>query len=179
MSSSVKAIALSLLCLIEFTSPAFAQLSSAVDPLDEIGSPHSKIVDVDIVTDSPTLQRQTPVQQPQVPLYSSPCTNVGAVQSAPMPPQQIGIVQQSTFSADTTQYPTTQYSSTASSATVPQNAAKQPIQVDSQTVGRVVGVAGTALLLGAFLKNGGVGGMMNTFGLDNRFHSRGPSLAPY
>lgn len=178
MSSSVKVIALSLLCLIEFTSPAFAQLSSAVDPLDEIGSPHSKIVDVDIVTDSPTLQRQTAVQQSQVPLYSSPWTNAGAVQSAPMP-QQNGIVQQSTFSADTTQYPTTQYSATASSATVPQNAAKQPIQVDSQTVGRVVGVAGTALLLGAFLKNGGVGGMMNTFGLDNRFHSRGPSLAPY
>ncbi len=178
MSSSVKAITLSVLCLIEFTSPALAQLSSTVDPLDEIGSPHSKIVDVDIVTNSPTLQSQTPVQQPQAPLYSSQWMNSGAVQSAPIP-QQSGMVQQSTFSADTTQYPTTQYSSSASSATVPQNVTKQPIQVDSQTVGRVVGVAGTALLLGAFLKNGGVGGMMNTFGLDNRFHSRGPSLAPY
>lgn len=176
MSSSAKsAIALSVICLIEFTSPVFAQLSSNVDQMDEFGAPHSKIVDVDIVTNSPTLQSQAPVQQPQSATYSSSWTTSGAIQPSA---QQRALIQQNTFSADTTQYPSTS-APTAMPATAAQNAAKQPIQVDSQTVGRVVGVAGTALLLGAFLKNGGVGGMMNTFGLDNRFHSRGPSLAPY
>ncbi|MBS1957077.1 MAG: hypothetical protein JST89_23000 [Cyanobacteria bacterium SZAS-4] len=186
MSSSVKsAIILSVVCLIEFTSPVLAQVSSTVDALDELSSTHSKIVDVDIVTNSPTLQSQSLFQQPQTAPYSSSWTTSGAVQSAPLP-QQSGMVQQSNFSSNLSQYATGQYpssapgaSSGANSATVTQSVPNQPIQVDSQTVGRVVGVAGTALLLGAFLKNGGVGGMMNTFGLDNRFHSRGSSLAPY
>ncbi len=178
MSSSLKsAILLSLVSLIAVTSPVFAQMSSAVDPLDEIGSSHSKIVDVDIVTNSPTLQSQSSVQP-----NSSSWTN-SAIGQTTSTPQQNGMVEQSTFSADTTQFPATQYSSSPTlstpSVTVDQIAAKQVIQVDSQTVGRVVGVAGTALLLGAFLKNGGVGGMMNTFGLDNRFHGRGPSPAAY
>ncbi|MBI2810970.1 MAG: hypothetical protein HYX67_09100 [Candidatus Melainabacteria bacterium] len=175
IGSKKSAIALSIVCLLGSTSPVFAQLSSGVDPLDEIGSPHSKIVDIDIVTNSPTLRSQSPIQQPQA--SSSAWHSSGAVEATAVP-QQNGMAQYNTFSADTNQY---RASTTAPAAgsTLAQGAGKQPIQIDSQTVGRVVGVAGTALILGAFLKNGGVGGMMNTFGLDNRFHSRGSSLAPY
>ncbi|CAN5237100.1 hypothetical protein BH10CYA1_BH10CYA1_08610 [soil metagenome] len=172
MNSSIKsAIALSLLYLIGAMSPVFAQVSSAVESLDELGSLHSNFVDIDIVTNSPTLQSQSPNQQSQPPVYET-WTSTGSVETAV--PQQNGMVQQSAYSADSSQYP-----GLTPSSVVAQSAAKQPIQIDSQTVGRVVGVAGTALILGAFLKNGGVGGVMNSFGLDNRFHSRGPSLAPY
>jgi len=166
-SSRNLAIALSVVCSIGCTSPVFAQLSCGAEPLDEVGSAHSKIVDIDIVTNSPTLQGQSTIQQPQVAASSS--WSPRAVQSG-LAPQQTSTIEQNVFSSQ-------QYSSVTPNAA--QNVAKQPIQIDSQTVGRVVGVAGTALILGAFLKNGGVGGMMNTFGLDNRFHSRGSSLAPY
>ena len=179
-SSKNSAIALAIICLLATTSPVCAQISSDVEPMDEIGSQHSKIADIDIVTNSPTLQSQTPVQQLQT--YGTNSAGSG-ISGSTSTGQQNGLAQYNNFSAGTSQYSTPAAPAPATvpaqNTSVAQSAPSQPIQIDSQTVGRVVGVAGTALILGAFLKNGGVGGMMNSFGLDNRFHGRGPSLAPY
>lgn len=153
------AIVLSLVHLAgPLSIPALAQSAARYEPLDDVSSSRSKLADVDIVTDSPTLGTAPQQQQGAVSSF--------AVQSVPV----TSGVTQSNYCASP---------QTGQQVGQPVAASQQPIQIDSQTVGRVVGVAGTALLLGAFLKNGGVGGMMNSLGLDNRFHGRGPSPAAY
>ncbi len=183
MNSSVKS-ALSILVVLVLgqTAPAFAQLAG-VEPLDETATQRSKITDIDILTDSPTLQGQASVgilTGQQSTFSSGNASYPMGVQNNPgvqyPAPMQNSAFMQTGVSPQGMQY-AAMPAQTGSVAQQP--AAKAPIQIDSQTVGRVVGVAGTALILGAFLKNGGVGGMMNSFGFDNRFHSRGSSLAPY
>jgi hypothetical protein len=200
MNSSVKS-ALAFLVILVFgqTAPAFAQLAG-VEPLDETATQRSKIADIDILTDSPTLQGQASVgilTGQQSTFSSGNASYPIGVQNNPgiqyPAPVQTGGFMQTGPSAQGMQYAATpgqtgiigaqvmQFTATpAQTGSVAQQpAGKAPIQISSQTVGRVVGVAGTALILGAFLKNGGMGGMMNSFGFDNRFHSRGSSLAPY
>ncbi len=200
MNSSEK-FGLAVLIVLAFGQavPAYAQLSG-VEPLEETATQRSKIADIDILTDSPTLQGQASVgiltgqqgnfssgnascsiggQTNPGAQYATPVQNGGFMQSGPSAqgmqyaamPAQTGII-----GAQGMQYTTTP---AQTGAVTQQPATKAPIQISSQTVGRVVGVAGTALILGAFLKNGGMCGMMNSFGFDNRFHSRGSSLAPY
>lgn len=151
-------------------SPVWAQ-SATFEPVDDFSAPRSKFADVDIVTNSPTLLNQSAAPQGQV-------NSFGA--SAPSGPY--------TYSSSSVQSnilpggsPLNSAQNNVVSQQAPLQSAAQvkPVQIDSQAVGRVVGVAGTAILLGAFLKNGGVGGMMNTLGLDNRFHGRAPSLSSY
>jgi hypothetical protein len=149
--------------------PVSAQATAKFETLEDVATSRSKIADVDIVTDSPTLQNPISVQQGQVNVYSG--YGAGAY------PNSNPTLYNPPPSTSTSQ-PGPQSGGQQTLAS-PSVAAAAPVQIDSQTVGRVVGVAGTALLLGAFLKNGGVGGMMNTLGLDNRFHGRGPSLSGY
>lgn len=152
------------------SNPVVAQATASFEPLEDVGAGRSKIADVDIVTDSPTLQSHTGFQQGQANAYSDFAANAPSMNNATFAnPTDSSVLSQ----------PGTQQSAihlTPAAQTAP---AVAPVQIDSQAVGRVVGVAGTALLLGAFLKNGGVGGMMNTLGLDNRFHGRGSSLSGY
>ena len=152
-------------------SPVRAQ-SANFEPLDDFSTPRSKIADVDIVTNSPTLQSQSAVQQGQVNSFGSFGSTFPSSQY-PTSYQQSAVSSNAT-ALDAPSNVNSQQSPRQTAAQV-----QQPIQIDSQTVGRVVGVAGTAILLGAFLKNGGVGGMMNTLGLDTRFHGRAPSLSSY
>ncbi|MFN8549879.1 MAG: hypothetical protein U0103_00225 [Candidatus Obscuribacterales bacterium] len=149
-------------------SPVRAQ-SPNFEPLDDFSTPRSKIADVDIVTNSPTLQNQSAFQQGQV-------NSFGSFDST-LPSAQYPTSYQQPANATALNAPNNVASQQAQRQTAAQ--VQQPIQIDSQTVGRVVGVAGTAILLGAFLKNGGVGGMMNTLGLDTRFHGRASSLSSY
>ncbi len=48
------------------------------------------------------------------------------------------------------------------------------IMSDPKMMQRAVGVAGAAALLGVFVGNGGIGGMMRSAGMDNTRHVRGP-----
>ncbi len=48
------------------------------------------------------------------------------------------------------------------------------IMSDPKMMQRAVGVAGAAALLGVFVGNGGVGGLMRSAGMDNTRHIRGP-----
>jgi hypothetical protein len=48
------------------------------------------------------------------------------------------------------------------------------IMNDPKMMQRAVGVAGAAALLGVFVSNGGIGGMMRSAGMDNTRHIRGP-----
>ena len=48
------------------------------------------------------------------------------------------------------------------------------IMSDPKMMQRAIGVAGAAALLGVFVSNGGVGGMMRSAGMDNTRHIRGP-----
>jgi hypothetical protein len=48
------------------------------------------------------------------------------------------------------------------------------IMSDPKMMQRAVGVAGAAALLGVFVGNGGVGGLMRSAGMDNSRHIRGP-----
>jgi hypothetical protein len=153
------------------TLPALAQTAAKFEGVDDLSSSRqSKVANVDIVTDSPTLQNQSVIQQGQVNSLGGFVQQQNVIPAAPQYPYE------QSLSASSTPGLSGQVSGQGS---VAQSVSQQPIQVDPQTVGRVVGVAGTALLLGAFLKNGGVGGMMNTLGLDNRFRGRGSLVAPY
>ncbi len=172
MSSSTKsAMALSIICLIGCTNPVFAQISSNVEPLDEVGKPsfqdcryryRHKFSDfTGSVYDSDSLGR-----------HWSGSSSSGAFRSAEWHGSR---EQLSSYYKPVSSNPIlclcNEFHCTKRTQATNSN--------DSQTVGRLLVWPVPALILGAFLKNGGVGGMMNTFGLDNRFHSRGPSMAPY
>jgi hypothetical protein len=62
---------------------------------------------------------------------------------------------------------------TQAQALQPQSAANTPIS------SRAVGAIGAAVLMGSFLQNGGVGGMLRSVGWDNKRHIMGPSIGGY
>lgn len=56
---------------------------------------------------------------------------------------------------------------------VPQAQAAQP-QLDGKALQQTIGVLGAAAILGVFMQRGGIGGVLQDIGWDNRRHIRGP-----
>jgi hypothetical protein len=194
MHKSMKStIALSLIYLLGCSAPAFAQMAGGF----EDGG--SKVADIDILTNSPTLGNQSSAPssmgyQGNVPAPQTPMLNMSAVMQVQNPqngfaapnstPIQTGMAVQNGFAAQNAPGQVAP-GQMGQPAIQPQNnrpaqpaAQRAPIQVNGQMVSRVVGVAGTALVLTAIMKNGGVGGMMNPFGF-NRYRGRGAAFMPY